>query len=648
MAFPTTVTTNLNSYHGIGGPYISSAGNVYILGRYTIASQIQVFKAVDPTSSFVGVGVNPDMTSGNGIRALGACQVADNIHVVTRDANDASSNQIRYHRFNMATDTWDVKNELIRNTYTIAGAVDTSTVGITVRSGGAKMVIYEGPQVLADIQRSRTYYAQNLGAAWSADIALDNGGNNHWYPSEVILGSNDRVHFFFCNTTLSDQYQRCLNSANALEAFPASYDANTTADPDDSTQRPVAYSGSAGGTVVCLPYFKDYTPTWNDVRFTSVDAPTPLTLRTINTGTVTANHGTIRRTFSFANDGNTIYGVFYGENGNLYIQSATETGTWSTPAQLLGSASATEVFSTVFTRNGSRKVAVCYTRNLTDVMYTEYTLAVAPSGWTEAQDKLSASGQVVVQGRLSATEATDKFSASGYVIAVIKTGRLSATDAHDIFSASGQVIVSGRVSATDAHDIFSASGVVTAAAVINGRLSATDAHDTFSATGYVIVSARLSATDARDIFSGVGTTITPIHGSIAWTERQDILSAPRPAPSLGPPIGSSNAGGGAGRFNRENVPVPVDLWAAREAYLQSLYPEGPAPVVETDNTAEWEEYERRQQQIVNLTAERAHEIAELRNAPDLQSMKQHGAKINELTARIASLTGKQQFTRFMH
>jgi hypothetical protein len=648
VAFPTTVTTNLDSYSGVGGPYVSSSNAVYILGRYTPSgSQIQVFKATDPLTSFAGVGVNPDTT--NIIRALGACQIGDNIHVVTRDANDATTNRIRYHRFNMATDTWDVSAELVRNTYTCAGAVDTSVVGIAVRSAGDKLVIYEGPQVLADIQRSRVYYARHLGTAWSADIALDSGGNSHWNPAQVIVGSGNRVHFFFSNTTLADQYQRCLDSSNALEAMPASFDPSSIADPDDAAQRAVAFSGTAGGTVVCMPYFKSFAPAWNDVRFSSADAPTPLTLRTINTGTITPDAGIIRHTFSFANDGPVLYSVFNSQNGNLYIASATETGAWNAPAQLVGSASASEVFTTVFTRNGSIKVGVCYTRNLTDVMYTEYTLSIAPSLMTDHPDTFSASGRAIVTARLSATEAHDLFSVSGRVLPIVNTGALSVTDVRDKFSASGYAIISARLSATDITDIFSASGNLINSFAASGLIAATESfHDKFSASGQVIVRGRLSATGVSDLFSCSATTLTPQHGSISWTEHRDIFSAPRANPSLGRDPGTSNAGGGAGRSNRENVPVPVDLWAAREAYLQSLFPEGPAPVVDADNTEEWAAYERRQQQIVNMTAERAHEIVELRNSSDLQSMKQHGARITELTAKIANLTGKQSFTRFMH
>jgi hypothetical protein len=374
VGLPTVVSTAIAPYHGIGGPFVSSTGNVYIISRGPLGSDVVAWKAADPESSFSSAA-SFDVTSVQTIRHIAAYQVADILHIVTRDASTAADNQIRYHAFDMATDAFTTTNELVKTTYTMAGAVNESMVGIVVRSDGSKIVLYEGPQVLADIQRSRTYYARHLGAAWSADIALDNAGNVHWFPQELILGSADRTHFFFLDLTNGDLYQRTLTSANALEAFPAAFDSSVIAQNDIGMQRPVAYSASAGGTIVRYPYYNSFAPDINEATFTSVDAPTPVVALDI-TG-ATDPSGASRRVMTFAKDDAVVYSVFTDTASDLYIRSSNDAAAWSTPSLFL-TASANYVFSNLYTRGAKRVLAMCYgDLGSNGLTYNEYLLSTS-------------------------------------------------------------------------------------------------------------------------------------------------------------------------------------------------------------------------------------------------------------------------------
>jgi hypothetical protein len=325
MAFPTTISTSIETYHGVAGPFVSSSGYVYVVTRGPTASTIQIFKATDPASSWFSAG-NLAVTSGNTIRHINAYQLGDTLHIATRDAAAANSNVIRYHAFDMSTDAFTTSNELVKTTYTQKGTVDESMIGIVVRSAGAKIILYEGPQVLADVQRARTYYARHLGTAWTADFALDNGGNADWYPQEVVLGLANRVHFFLLDSTNNDLYQRTLTSANALETFPSAFDTSIASGQlDVGHQRAVAYSASAGGTVVRFPYFDDFGAGIADVQFTSADAPSPLSVTADITGTI--NPGGLRHVISLANDGATVYGGFVSSGNTIEFNNAAGTST---------------------------------------------------------------------------------------------------------------------------------------------------------------------------------------------------------------------------------------------------------------------------------------------------------------------------------
>lgn len=124
---------------------------------------------------------------------------------------------------------------------------------------------------------------------------------------------------------------------------------------------------------------------------------------------------------------------------------------------------------------------------------------------------------------------------------------------------------------------------------------------------------------------------------------------PPPAPLPGPSL--DGAGGGGKKRDSDDFwnSMPTDLWDTRERYLRSLHPEppNPAPLPDGPDPEAIRRYEERQQQIEQATADRSAAISALRSAETLDAMKTEGARITTLTARIAELTGKQTFARFM-
>jgi hypothetical protein len=124
-----------------------------------------------------------------------------------------------------------------------------------------------------------------------------------------------------------------------------------------------------------------------------------------------------------------------------------------------------------------------------------------------------------------------------------------------------------------------------------------------------------------------------------------------PAPLPDPPTDSGGGGGkgwGKGGKQREYVPNPVDLWEARETYLRSIQPPPPpAPRPEEYEAEANAKYLARQQELEQANADRSAALIAMQAAADLKTMKSHGAKVKELNAKIATLTAKQSFARFM-
>ncbi len=272
MALPVSIAGTLNaSVRGRCGPFISSGGNVYVvLSDSADRSILEVWKATDPTSSFseADAANHHDLT--NVVIHCDVVQVSDVLHMAVVESSSGSGGRVSYHTFDMSTDLWALNEEVVA---TPANPSGRSGVGIAVRSDGDVIVGYNGTRdtvTMSDVARVK--YARRESAVWTVNVALDNAGSVGWQMSSAVLGSSDRVHFLFIDGGSNDAYQRCLTSANALETFPATFDATTlTTDRGDIG---AAVSYDSGGTIkVRVPYC-DSTGTVSIAEFDSADAPT--------------------------------------------------------------------------------------------------------------------------------------------------------------------------------------------------------------------------------------------------------------------------------------------------------------------------------------------------------------------------------------
>ncbi len=499
MAFPTNIDTSSTAtlvLKGIGGPFVSSAGSVYVILSPS-THNIGARKATDPATSFAAAGTDVDVSSvSSAVKTVAAFQLGSDIHVATTH-NNTTSYILRYHVFSMASDTWTITNEAVTN-YTVESNYPTSranSTGIHVRSDGDVILHYTGAfGTSMGTNYNRVYYARREAAAWTVNVGLDAGGATDYISGDAVKGASDRTHFFWFLGASSGLRSRTLTSANALEAAEDSITFSAGAYP----QRGTSYVSGAN-TKVRYPYINGTA--FNAALADSADDPT-YTTETDITGAITDAFNN-QYTEAFVAQGTTLWNVHRNNtDSDIYVQNNPDGAGWSTASAVYAGTVTAGIFANVYTRGAAIVLGIVFPE--TNAKYTELTLS---------------SLTVSTNGTFSATDVADKFTATGYTLV---RGTFAATDAQDKFTAAAKVIVRGTFTATDRPDTFSATGT-SYAAFINGTFLATDAPDKFTATAAVKVSGLLAATDAPDKFTSTAQVI--VRGLLAATDAPDKFTA---------------------------------------------------------------------------------------------------------------------------
>lgn len=366
--------------HANMGPFISSAGNVYALIRgggsgSGLEGALSCMKATDPMTSFaLAGGASKVMSSATTtmLQAAGAYQVGDVVHVVTQ----ISTGACYYNSFNMATDAWTLAtSETAVAAASQAPVTDTTYVDLVVRSGGEVVIVYNAGQTAMSSTFNMVRYRRRTGTnTYQTAVNVDNGGSVNWLGGVCALGASDRVHFFFRDNTSADFYQRTLSAANALQTFPATFDANgdvgtyvgvfsnTLSYDDAGTQRIRALYGRVG-------------PFASLVKLDSADAPTVTT--ETNIGDNAAKLVNNQDVMALGADGTTLHALYsHGSNSDLYHDSSTGGGgAWGTDVNEL-TATINHISTNVYTRSGTTYLAMVLDDAGT-IKYAEITLAAA-------------------------------------------------------------------------------------------------------------------------------------------------------------------------------------------------------------------------------------------------------------------------------
>jgi len=375
MALPTTITL-ISTTIASCGPYISSAGNVYVFGQdASDVNIIRACKATDPTTSFSSsASFGPGLGTAS---SLSADQVADVIHFAATFANSGTTQATRYFTFNMATDTYTDKASATTNVNSQTSA-GTQQFGcsIKVRSNGNAVLHYNGTRV-ANMGNSyaQTYYREWTGAAFGTEVQVSAGGQVDFTTPETLLGASDRVQFLFLNATAATGVQRALTSANALQT------ANTALSTPFSGAFINGISYDNAGTQKIVSFWPSATPQvdyFDDGNTPTVNIATPANL----------GSATFGRPF---NDGTDAYILFrFTTDSDLYVSKSSDNGaTWGTKASAfvatVNNAEANlSIDGNIFTRGSSVVIPYVVNDNGT-LKYNEYVVRTIVSDTLFAQ-----------------------------------------------------------------------------------------------------------------------------------------------------------------------------------------------------------------------------------------------------------------------
>lgn len=507
MALPVTITgllvatTNVETFTQ---PFISSAGNVYVFGKGTTTTLLRAFKATDPTSSFANAG--SDITLANVIRGVSAVQQNDVIHVMTIDSVGSTGADLRYHAFDMSSDSWTTSNELVVDDYSLVATATAAHVAVNIRSDGDVICLYNGPMVnISAANRETVYYARREAGTWTAGIEVSNAGATSWFAGGIVRGADDRMHFFFIDDGASDAYQRTLTSSNSLQTFPSSYD--TSINTTQISTLAIGTSYDSGGTIKVRYPQEDATGLiMLSVKMDSADTPTVTTDADI-TGATDIESGSHRGSFSA--NGTTLWHTFVGSaDSDIYTQSNVNDGGWSAPASFAVENS-NGVRTNVYIRSGNYKLAMCYNSN-SNTLYNEMDLGSAGSDIDiDATASVTWGGSSVATSALSSTA----------LASVTWTGSsVSAGATEADWSSIARIVVSWN-GASIASNVWSSTA---SGAASGGAVGASiDAQSYFSIARFGFPPS-MNRWNGASIASGDYTDATI--SSITWGQASDVIA----------------------------------------------------------------------------------------------------------------------------
>lgn len=258
MALPQTITGTQLNLATLSGPFMSSAGNTYIItGSPSGTGALRAYKAADPnTASFTNVG---GVTLAGNYQSHDCTQVGDIIHCATIVPVSTNA-RVEYSTFNMATDTW-----AIETANTITSGATANGLAIAVCGNGDIYIIHPAAtETVMSVARSRIHYSRKpSGGAWAAPAAFGPTGNAVSYGAPAaVVGASNRVHCVYAET-----------SGNGLRHRSVS---GTTLDTDTLITSVVV--GSPGnivydGTLVHACYVNNSLGTGHIARATSQATP---------------------------------------------------------------------------------------------------------------------------------------------------------------------------------------------------------------------------------------------------------------------------------------------------------------------------------------------------------------------------------------
>ena len=344
MALPVSIGGPLET-GGFAGPFKASTGRFFFLARgSSAAAQLRPYQQTDVEGlwgSATSITIpNISTATTAGLHSVDAVQDGDILHIATVDADVTVSTQTRihYHKYDMATLTWLISNELVdgpTDTQSTSAVLNYRSVSIIRRSASVVIAYQSATVVVMTSTYSRCSYRERTDAAgtWGAAVAVDTIGSvatNATHLYAVKDPASNRIHFFWSEGGTGRL--RTLSAANSFSTLGSVFiTTNASATPINP------YSGAAYVSGGVTKVVSARTPRWTGVfRFDSADVPSFTSLTTTVSGAMAG----IWRVFA---DDERFY-VLHAEttSADVYVSTSKDHGaTWSTPTVSMAATLAT-------------------------------------------------------------------------------------------------------------------------------------------------------------------------------------------------------------------------------------------------------------------------------------------------------------------
>lgn len=215
MPLPTDPGAEPFPHISHGPPFLSSGGDVYVVGRGNGAGEldeVHMMKATDPTTQASwaeqdAAGHPVAGISDPGYLSMWAEQIGDLIHVVTQQDGQASGMdnlyEVEYHRFDMSTDTWTTVNESVDTAPNIESETygfDITGVSISVFSDNDSVIAFQdtaGTFMGVDFQRVSWVTRTAAGSYGTVTAFSVPDSDGSYFLGGAVVGASERVHFQF-------------------------------------------------------------------------------------------------------------------------------------------------------------------------------------------------------------------------------------------------------------------------------------------------------------------------------------------------------------------------------------------------------------------------------------------------------------------
>lgn len=359
--------------HANLGPFKVSTGYAFMSRSSANSGQIAPQTAADPMTGF-GTATLKTMSSGTttAIQAAACYQVGDVIHIVTQ----ISTGACYYNNYDPTTDTWGLStSELAVAAASQPPTTNATFVDLVVRSGGEVVIIHCAGQTAMSSTFNMVRHRRRTGVnTYQTAVNVDNGGSVNWTSGYALLGDSDRVHFFLKDVTNADFYQRTLTAANALQTWPAAFEAAASAAYIHTIGAGTSFVSGAN-TVAAAAYYCTSSSIARLARLTSGDAPSVSVEQVADPTTLGGANGQVA--LGLAADGATLHYLYSDTVNDLWRDTDGGTSTWGTDTEELDLVNVTHITTKVYDRSGT-KLAMVIDDGGT-IKYAEITLVAGPA-----------------------------------------------------------------------------------------------------------------------------------------------------------------------------------------------------------------------------------------------------------------------------